>query len=113
MEKGNKAVAEGVSEDKYEVKKYEAPGITVFELSDDKIRHIRFFYDKLSIIKQVAMQYTGVTEWFTKRLVNSIVKHALHGFRGDVYALLELYTFYCLCFFSFSIWRKTSTFLLT
>ena len=43
MEKGNKAVAEGVSEDKYEGKKYEAPSITVFEFSDDKIQHIRFF----------------------------------------------------------------------
>lgn len=43
MEEGNKAVAEGASEDKYEGKKYEAPSITVFEFSDDKIQNISFF----------------------------------------------------------------------
>jgi len=77
--KDNKAVAEAISEGEYEGKRYEVPAITVFEFSDDKIQHIRLFYDKLSIIKQVAMQYTGITGWFSKRLVNTIVKRAEKG----------------------------------
>ena len=68
--KENKAVTEDISEGWYEGKKYEILAITVFEFSDDKIQHIRLFYDKLSIIKQVTMQYKGVTGWFAKRLVN-------------------------------------------
>ena len=79
MVKGNKAVSEGISEGDYEGKKFEEPGITVFEFSDDKIRHIRFFYDKLSIIKQVTMQYTGVIGGFAKRIVNYIVKSGEKG----------------------------------
>jgi ketosteroid isomerase-like protein len=79
MVKENKAVVEDISEGEYEGKKYEVPAITVFEFSDDKIQHIRLFYDKLSIIKQVTMQYTGVTGWFAKKLVNSIVKRAEKG----------------------------------
>jgi ketosteroid isomerase-like protein len=79
MIKENKAVTEDISEGEYEGKKYEVPAITVFEFSDDKIQHIRLFYDKLSIIKQVTMQYEGVTGWFAKSLVNSIVKRAEKG----------------------------------
>ncbi len=79
MVKENKAVAEDISEGEYEGKKYEVPAVTVFEFSDDKIQHIRLFYDKLSIIKQVTMQYKGVTGWFAKRIVNSIVKRAEKG----------------------------------
>jgi len=79
MVKENKAVAEDISEGEYEGKKYEVPAVTVFEFSDDKIQHIRLFYDKLSIIKQVVMQYKGIRGWFAKRLVNSIVKRAEKG----------------------------------
>ena len=79
MVKGNKAVAENFSEGWYEGKKYEVLGINVFEFSDDKIQHIRLFYDKLSIVKQVAMQYKGVTGWFAKRLVNYIVGRGEEG----------------------------------
>jgi len=53
MEEGNKAVAEGASEDKYEGKKYEAPSITVFEFSDDKIQNISFF----------ATNYRSLNKW--------------------------------------------------
>jgi ketosteroid isomerase-like protein len=60
MVKGNKAVDESISECEYEGKKVEVPGITVFEFNDGKIQHIRLFYDKLSIIKQVTVQYPGV-----------------------------------------------------
>lgn len=55
--KENKAVTEDISEGLYEGKKCQTLAVTVFELSDDKIQHIRLFYDKLSIIKQVTMQY--------------------------------------------------------
>jgi ketosteroid isomerase-like protein len=79
MVKENKAVAEDISEGEYEGKKYELPAVTVFEFSDDKIQHIRPYYDKLSIIKQVTMQYKGVTGWFAKRIVNFIVKSAEKG----------------------------------
>jgi len=79
MVKGNGAVSESVSEGTYEGKKYEVLSITVFEFSNDKIQHIRLFYDKLSVIKQVVMQYKGIRGWFAKRLVNSIAKRAEKG----------------------------------
>jgi limonene-1,2-epoxide hydrolase len=79
--KGNKAVTEDISEGLYEGKKYETLAVTVFEFSDDKIQHIRLFYDKLSIIKQVTMQYKGVTGWFAKRLINYIVGRGEKGLR--------------------------------
>jgi len=81
MVKGNKAVSESVSEGTYEGKKYEMPSITVFEFTGDKIQHIRLYYDKLSITKQVVMQYKGVSGWFAKRLVNLIVGRAEKGLR--------------------------------
>lgn len=77
--KGNKAVTEDTSEGTYEGKKYEVMAITVFEFSGDKIQHIRLFYDKLSIIKQVTMQYKGVTGWFARRLLNIIGGRAEKG----------------------------------
>jgi len=79
MVKGNKAVDESISECEYEGKKVEVPGITVFEFNDGKIQHIRLFYDKLSVIKQVTKQYTGVTGWFAKKIVNYIVRKAEEG----------------------------------
>jgi ketosteroid isomerase-like protein len=69
--KGNKAVDESISECEYEGRKVEVPGITVFEFDDGRIQHIKLFYDKLSIVKQVTMEYTGVTGWFAKKIVNS------------------------------------------
>jgi ketosteroid isomerase-like protein len=81
MVKENKAVTEDISEGWVEGKKYETLAITVFEFSGDKIQHIRFFYDKLSIIKQVTMQYKGVTGWFAKRLINYIVGRGEKGLR--------------------------------
>ena len=79
--KGNKAVTEDLSGGLFEGKKYEMLNVTVFEFSGDKIQHIRVFYDKLSIIKQVTMQYEGVTGWFAKRLINYIVGRAEKGLR--------------------------------
>jgi ketosteroid isomerase-like protein len=79
--KGNKAVSEALGEGLVEGKKYESLGITVFEFSDYKIQHIRLFYDKMSIIKQVTMQYKGVTGWFAKRLINYIVGRGEKGLR--------------------------------
>jgi hypothetical protein len=81
MVKENRAVSEALGEGLVEGKKYESLGITVFEFSDDKIQHIRLFYDKLSIIKQVTMQYTGVTGWFAKKLINYIVGRSEKGLR--------------------------------
>jgi limonene-1,2-epoxide hydrolase len=81
MVKENKAVTEDISEGWVEGKKYEILAVTVFEFSGDKIQHIRLFYDKLSIIKQVTMQYTGVTGWFAKRLINYIVGRGEKGLR--------------------------------
>jgi ketosteroid isomerase-like protein len=79
--KENKAVSEALGEGLVEGKKYESLGITVFEFSGDKIQHIRFFYDKLSIIRQVTMQYKGVTGWFAKRLINYLVGRGEKGLR--------------------------------
>ena len=79
--KENKAVAEDIDEGWTEGKKFEMLAITVFEFNNDKIQHIRLFYDRLSIIKQVAMQYKGVTGWFAKRLINYIVGRAEKGLR--------------------------------
>ncbi|MCL6578575.1 MAG: nuclear transport factor 2 family protein [Candidatus Bathyarchaeota archaeon] len=81
MVKENKAVTEGISEGLVEGKKYEILTVTVFEFNGDKIQQIRLFYDKLSIIKQVTMQYKGVTGWFAKRLVNYIVGRGEKGLR--------------------------------
>jgi len=77
----NKAVAEGISEGLVEGKKFEMLAITVFEFSRDKIQHIRLFYDRLSITKQVASQYKGATGWFARRLINYIVGRAEKGLR--------------------------------
>ena len=79
--KENKAVAEDLSGGLFEGKKYEMLNVTVFEISGDKIQHIRVFYDKLSITKQVTMQYKGITGWFAKRLINYIVGRAEKGLR--------------------------------
>lgn len=79
MVKENRAVTEAVYEGDFEGKKYEAPAITVYEFSDGKIQHMRIYYDKLSTVKEVAMQYTGITGWFMKRLVNYIVGLAEKG----------------------------------
>ena len=79
MVKENRAVSETVSEGDFEGKKFEAPGIVVYEFSDGNIQHMRLYYDKLSIVKHVTMQYTGVTGWFAKRLVNYIVGQAEKG----------------------------------
>ena len=79
--KENKAVAEGIDEGWVEGKKFEMLAITVFEFNHDKIQHIRLFYDRLSVIKQVTMQYKGVTGWFAKRLINYIVGRAEKGLR--------------------------------
>ena len=91
MVKGNKAVTESVSEGTYEGKKYEVLSITVFEFSDDKIQHIRLFYDKLSMIKQVVMQYKGVSGWFAKRLVNSIKNARKKGYTSLYYMITKSY----------------------
>ena len=79
--KENVAVSEALGAGLVEGKKYESLGITVFEFSDDKIQHIRLFYDKLSVIKQVTMQYKGATGWFAKRLINYIVGRGEKGLR--------------------------------
>ena len=79
--KGNRAVSESVFEGVYEGKRFEMSSVTVFEFAGDKIRHIRLYYDKLSITKQVVMQYKGVSGWFAKRLVNLIVGRAEKGLR--------------------------------
>ena len=79
--KENKAVAEDIDEGWFEGKKFEMLAISVFEFSNEKIQHIRLFYDRLSIIKQVTMQYKGVTGWFAKRLINYIVGSAEKGLR--------------------------------
>jgi ketosteroid isomerase-like protein len=81
MVKENRAVSEALGEGLVEGKKYESLGITVFEFSADKIQHIRLFYDKLSIIKQVTMQYKGVTGWFAKKLINYIAGRSEKGLR--------------------------------
>jgi ketosteroid isomerase-like protein len=52
MVKANRAVTEAVYESDAEDKKFEAPGITVYEFSDGKIQHQRIYYDKLSTVKQ-------------------------------------------------------------
>ena len=77
----NKAVAEDIDEGWTEGKKFEMLAISVFEFSNEKIQHIRLFYDRLSIIKQVTMQYKGVTGWFAKRLIKYIVGSAEKGLR--------------------------------
>jgi len=79
MVRENRAVTEAVYEGAFEGKKYEAPGIVVYEFSDGKIQRMRNYYDKLSVVKQVTMQYTGITGWFMKRLVNYIVGQAEKG----------------------------------
>jgi hypothetical protein len=81
MVKENKAVAEDMDEGWTEGKKFEMLVITVFEFNHDKIQHIRLFYDRLFIIKQVAMQYKGATGLFAKRLINYIVGRAEKGLR--------------------------------
>ena len=70
-------MAEGTLDDG---KRWDAPAVTIFEFSDDeKIRHIRLYYDKLSMSRRVAMQYTGVRGWLFKKLMNSIVARAEKG----------------------------------
>jgi len=81
MVKGNRAVSESVSEGVFEGKRYEAPSIVVFEFTGDRIQHIRLYYDKLLITKQVVMQYKGVSGWFARRRVNLIVGRAEKGLR--------------------------------
>ncbi len=76
IEEWNKAVADGVSEDKHDDRKYEAPSTAVFEFSNRVMR-------------------------------------ALHGSEEMTTQCLNCVLFYSLWFFSLSIWRKTSTFLLT
>jgi ketosteroid isomerase-like protein len=79
MVKGNRAVAEYVLQGSFEGKKYETPGMNVYEFSDGKIQHMRSYYDRLSAIKQVAMQYGGIKGWFMKKLADYIVGQSEKG----------------------------------
>jgi ketosteroid isomerase-like protein len=61
-------------------KRWDAPAVAVFEFDGEgKIRHLRLYYDKLSIMKRVTAQYTGVTGWLYRKVVDAIVGRAEQG----------------------------------
>jgi ketosteroid isomerase-like protein len=61
-------------------KRWDAPAVAVFEFDGEgKIRHLRLYYDKLSIMKRVTAQYTGVSGWLYRKVVDAIVGRAEQG----------------------------------
>lgn len=72
---GDKAVQEQVVAGTTEGMKWQAPAVSVYEFSDDKIQHLRCVYDRLSMLQQAAKG------WVAKRIVSSIVKRAEKGLR--------------------------------
>lgn len=79
MVKENRAIVEHILQGAFEDKKYETPAMNLHEFSDGKIQHMRSYYDRLSAIKQVATQYTGIRGWFMKRLANYILAQSEKG----------------------------------
>jgi ketosteroid isomerase-like protein len=79
--KGNVAVAEAKCEGTLDDgKRWDAPAVTIFEFGDDeKIHRIRLYYDKLSMSKRVAMQYSGVQGWIAQKVINAIIAKAEAG----------------------------------
>jgi hypothetical protein len=70
---GNVAVSECVLEQAYEGIPCTFPAVTVFELNEaGKIEHVRAYYEKLSIIQQVASRYPGLKGWFFRRIVSLV-----------------------------------------
>lgn len=68
MVKGNKAVYEYVIEGiTSEGVKYEAPGIDVYEFNGERIQRLIYFFDRLTVVKQVAKG------WFARKVVGFIV----------------------------------------
>jgi len=72
--KGNKIfhelIVEGVTPDG---RKFEIPGMDVYEISDGKIQQKRSFYDGLSIAKQCAKG------WLEKTIINAVVNRMEKG----------------------------------
>jgi uncharacterized protein (TIGR02246 family) len=79
--KGNVAVSETLAEGTLDDgTRWDGPAVTIFELDDDgKIRRLRLYYDKLSMSQRVAMQYTGVSGWLARKVINAIVARAERG----------------------------------
>lgn len=76
MVKGNKAVYEHVYKGTIEGVKCEWLAICVYELSDEKIQHLRSVYDRLSTAKQAVRE-----RWLAKIVINYIVKRTEKGLR--------------------------------
>lgn len=77
---GNVAVDERVAEQRYEGIRCTYPVLTVFELNEaGKIEHARSYYDKLSILQQVASEYPGVKGRFLRMIISLVVTQGEKG----------------------------------
>jgi hypothetical protein len=77
---GNVAVYEQAIEQSFEGIRCTFPVLTVLELNEaGKIDHARSYYDKLSILQQVANEYPGVKGWFLRKIVNLLVDQGEKG----------------------------------
>jgi ketosteroid isomerase-like protein len=77
---GNVAVSERVIEQAFEGIPCTYPAVTVFELNGaGKIEHARSYYERLSILRQVASRYPGVKGWFFRKIINFIVAQSDKG----------------------------------
>lgn len=78
--RGNVAVSERVIEQAFEGIQCTYPAVTVFELNETgKIQHARSYYEKLSILRQVASRYPGIKGWFFRRIINFMVAQSDKG----------------------------------
>ncbi|MBA7677799.1 hypothetical protein ES703_86063 [subsurface metagenome] len=75
MAEENKAVYEHLLKSAIEGMKWEVPVICVYEFSGEKIQYLRFVYDRLSMVNQIAKG------WLAKSVVSSIIKLVEKGLR--------------------------------
>lgn len=77
---GNVAVSERLIEQVFEGIPCTYPAVTVFELNGaGKIEHARSYYERLSILRQVASKYRGVKGWLFRKIINYIVAQTDKG----------------------------------
>ena len=69
----DRAVYEHILEGSYEGMKYQILGLCIYEFKEDKIKHVRAVYDRLSLAKQVAKGQ------IVKTAVNSIINRMEKG----------------------------------
>jgi ketosteroid isomerase-like protein len=78
--KGDVAASERVIEQTIEGVPIEYPVLSVFEMNGaGEIQHLRSYYDKLGLMRDIAKEYPGIKGWFFRTLINFVVAQGEKG----------------------------------